>query len=98
MRGDSRTLEFITCIPATPTTSGLVYVKYEVGEAAADDGKELLLHEKGIVRLTTDKEPEKWEKDEAYPLIPSAEEVEFTYPGASQRRKFVVGVAGCMGP
>ena len=82
MRGDSLTMEFITCIPAAPTVkSGMVYVKYEVGEAGADGGKELLLYEKDMIRLTTDKDPGEWEKDEAYLLIPVAEEIGFAYLG-----------------
>jgi general secretion pathway protein J len=80
MRGDSRTLEFTTCVPALAAgKSGMVYVRYEVREAEADGGKELLLYEKDMIRLATDKDRGDWAEDDAYLLIPEAEEIDFAY-------------------
>lgn len=78
MRGDTQTLEFITCIPAIgEVKSGMVYAKYEVREV--EGGMELLLYEKPVSRLVTDKDPGRWEPEESYPLIPDAKEIGFLY-------------------
>ena len=80
MRGDSRSVEFVTCIPALAAgKSGMVYVRYEVREAGADGGKELLLYEKDMIHLATDKDAGNWAEDDAYLLIPAAEEIGFAY-------------------
>jgi len=80
MRGDSAAVEFVSCISAlSPATSGMVYVRYEVREAEEGEGMALWLYEKDLIRLSTDKNPDRWEAADAHLLIPRAEEMAFSY-------------------
>ena len=80
MRGDSGAVEFVSCISAlSPSRSGMVHVRYEVLEAEEGEGLALRLYEKDLIRLSWDRNPEKWEKADVHLLIPSAEKIAFSY-------------------
>jgi len=79
-RGDRESMEFMSRLPMVPTTrSGMVYVKYVVGDEVGDEKKRLMLHEKDVVFLEKEKDIDDLDEADFFDLIPRVESIEFEY-------------------
>jgi general secretion pathway protein J len=79
-RGDRESMEFMSRLPMVPTTrSGMVYVKYVVGEEVGGEKKRLMFHEKDVVFFEKEKDIDDQDEADFFDLIPRAESIEFEY-------------------
>lgn len=75
-KGDERSVEFISRLPAVPTTrTGMVYVKYDINEVG-EKGKELVFHEQEVVFMGREGISDEPDFDL---LIPEARHIGFEY-------------------
>ena len=75
-KGDERSVEFMSRLPAVPTTrTGMVYVKYGINEVG-ENGKELVFHEQEVVFMGREDISNEPDFDV---LIPEAHHIGFDY-------------------
>jgi len=80
LRGDDRTLEFVSRIPVIPDNrAGMAYVKYAVQEDGGSHAERLAFFEKNIVFLGKDQGMETPEEDDFLVLIPGMDRLRFEY-------------------
>ena len=78
-QGDERSVEFMSQLPAVPTTrTGMVYVKYGINETR-EGGKALALYEQDVVSMRSEGISENPDETDFYTLIPNASFIEFDY-------------------